>query len=157
MSRGPLLTLIAVLALGVVLLGVNFASGGSTPPAESAAASAPAAPADAPEAAAPEAAAPAADSADDAPATFPANARYDGVTDPRAVPVTLWVEGDRARAYVCDNKGIEVWLNGTARDGVVYATGKNGARLDGRYEGGEVGGNVWVPGYPQWTYTARPQ
>lgn len=161
MSRGPILTLVAVLALGAALFGLNLAAGGGpTPTPESAAASAPTAPevdaplkADAPlEADAPEADAPDSGTAPDLPAT----GRFDGTTA-GGVPVTIWVDGERARASVCDDETIEYWLTGTARDGRVEATGKNGARLDGRYADGRVTGTTQVPGHPAWTYTAGPR
>lgn len=157
MARGPVITLVAVFALGAALLGVNVAASVPTPALSTAAESESApAPAEAPEAASPGSAA----SPGTAPArrAFPAKARYGGVTaGGRAVPVTIWVDGGRARIYVCDNREIEQWLYGTARDGVVAATGENGGRLDGRYSEGKITGTVQVAGYPDWSFTARPR
>ena len=153
MPRGPVLTLLAVFALGAVMLGINIAASepGAPPDTTAAAATAPAASAGAPAA---SAGAPAASAA---PEAFPARARFVGEaqTANGTIPVSITVDGDRAKVYVCDNRRIEAWLQGSARDGLVDARGRGANHLTGRYGGAQVTGTVQLAGYPEWSFTAQ--
>ena len=91
-------------------------------------------------------------------AAFPATAKFVGEapTAKGPIPIEITVDGGRAKAYVCDGKKIEVWLQGTAEDGVVELTGRKGARLSGTLTGDAVEGTVVLAGYPEWTFSAGP-
>jgi hypothetical protein len=102
MVRGPVLTLLAVFAVGAVMLGINVAaSEPETAPDTTAAAATPAASAGAPTS-----------TTAAAPAPFPARARFVGEAQAASgtIPVSITVDGDRAKVYVCDNRRIEAWL-----------------------------------------------
>jgi hypothetical protein len=152
--RGPVLTLVATLGLAMTLVLVNGATtpdaspapGPATPAAVAAPSPAPAEPAQAAPAPVPE-----------PPAAFPAEAEFvgDAETAKGPVPVTITVDGGRAKAYVCDGRRIEAWLRGTAADGAVELTGRKGARLSGTLDGDTVAGSLRLPGYPEWTFSAR--
>jgi hypothetical protein len=134
--KGPIVTLVAVLALGLVLLLVN-----RTQSPVAAAAAAPAPP--------PAAEAPPAEPAAEAVQTV-----YTGRSDPRAVTVAIAVDGDQAAAYVCDGKKIEAWLEGTVTGGQILLEGENGARLTGTVAGDDVSGTVWAGDDKKWQFTA---
>jgi hypothetical protein len=158
--RGPVLTLVAMLGLALTLVLVNGATtrdAAAVPvaaaPAAVTAAVDPAAPSAAPEPAAPETV------AEPPPtAAFPATAKFVGEapTAKGPIPIEITVDGGRAKAYVCDGKKIEVWLQGTAEDGVVELTGRKGARLSGTLTGDAVEGTVVLAGHPEWTFSAGP-
>jgi serine/threonine-protein kinase len=154
------LTLLAVFALGAVMLGINTAASepGAPPDTTAAEATAPAASTGAPPASAgapPSAGAPLAPTAAAEP--FPARGRFVGEarTANGAVPVSITVDGERAKVYVCDNRWIEAWLQGSARDGLVDARGRGANHLTGRHEGTQITGSVQVTGYPEWSFTAQ--
>jgi hypothetical protein len=66
------------------------------------------------------------------------------------------VTGDKARAYACDNAGIETWLSGSAVDGLLKLYSKDGiGRLDARHQGNVVVGNLRI-GEMSWGFTAAP-
>jgi hypothetical protein len=66
------------------------------------------------------------------------------------------VTGDKARAYACDNEGIEMWLSGSAVDGVLkLGSADKISRLDGRHQGNTVVGNLRI-GEKSWDFTAVP-
>ncbi|MDT0349130.1 hypothetical protein [Pseudonocardia charpentierae] len=158
--RGPVLTLVAMLGLALTLVLVNGATSRDAPPVPVAAAPAAvtAAADPAPPSAAPEPAAPAPEAAVEPPAAaFPAKAEFVGEapTAKGPIPIEITVDGGRAKAYVCDGKKIEVWLQGTAEDGVVELTGRKGARLSGTLTGDAVDGTVVLAGYPEWTFSAE--
>jgi hypothetical protein len=158
--RGPVLTLVAMLGLALTLVLVNGATtrdAAAVPvaaaPVAVTAAVDPAAPSAAPEPAAPETV------AEPPPtAAFPATAKFVGEapTAKGPIPIEITVDGGRAKAYVCDGKKIEVWLQGTAEDGVVELTGRKGARLSGTLTGDAVEGTVVLAGHPEWTFSAGP-
>jgi hypothetical protein len=158
--RGPVLTLVATLGLALTLVLVNGATtrdAAAVPVAAAPAAVAAAAPAPPP--AAPEPAVPTAGAAAEPPAAaFPATAKFVGEapTAKGPIPIEITVDGGRAKAYVCDGKKIEVWLQGTAEDGVVELTGRKGARLSGTLTGDAVEGTVVLAGHPEWTFSAGP-
>lgn len=150
-TKGPLLTLLAVVVLALILLAVNLTTktdGASSPTAGSSTA-APAAPAQA----APPAAPPA-----DAGTPIPAQAKYTGKTSGRKAgeaSVAVAVKDGRASAYLCDGKTLEAWLNGPVQGSSVTLTGKNGSTLTGSYTDGRLSGNVTVGGL-SWAFSATP-
>jgi hypothetical protein len=146
-AKGPLLTLLAVVVLALILLAVNLTTktdGAATSPAADSATTAPAAPA------------PALPSAD-AGTPIPAQAKYTGKTSGRKAgeaSVAVAVKDGKASAYLCDGKKLESWLKGDVQGSSVTLTGKNGS-LAGRYENGQLTGNVTVDGL-SWTFSATP-
>ena len=159
--RGPVLTLVAMLGLALTLVLVNGATtrDAAVVPVAAAPAAVTAAADPAPPSATPEPAAPTAGAAAEPPAAaFPATAKFVGEapTAKGPIPIEITVDGGRAKAYVCDGKKIEVWLQGTAEDGVVELTGRKGARLSGTLTGDAVEGTVVLAGYPEWTFSAGP-
>ncbi len=152
MPRGPLLTLLAVFALGAAMLGVNIAASDPAAPPDTTSAAATAPAASSGEATTTAAAAPTA-----APDPFPDRARYVGEaqTATGTIPVSITIDGDRAKVYVCDNRRIEAWLQGSARDGLVDARGRGANHLTGRHEGTQITGTVQITGYPEWSFTAQ--
>ncbi|WP_337587881.1 hypothetical protein [Nocardia brasiliensis] len=88
------------------------------------------------------------------PVQFPAKADYVGSIAPATgAPITLsiTVEGGRAIAYACDGASVESWLQGSAVNGTLTLTGKNEARLDGRYDGTTVTGTLAL-GAKKWEF-----
>jgi hypothetical protein len=151
-KRGPLLTMLAVVLLGLVLVGVNMTSASTreqdtagtvsplaqgTGPAATAAAAAPAAP---------PAAAPAA-------AGFPAEAAYAGRTAGNEATIAIAVKDGKAVAYLCDGKQAEAWLKGTATGAALSLTGPDGAKLDGTLDNGAVFGRATAKG-KEWAFSA---
>jgi hypothetical protein len=145
MKISPLVTLGAVAAVGVGLLLVNVSQEPEpAKPAKPAAAST--APAPAPAPAPPPA------------PQFPAKADYVGKIPIATGTITLeiTVQGDKAVAYACDGNSIEAWLKGSATNGTVSLAGKNPAnRLEGRLQGSNVVGTLWI-GEKKWDFTTTP-
>lgn len=145
--RSPLVTLGAVAAAGLAIWLVNGSHepGATVTPSPTVAsatvvAAAPPAPTEAP------------------PRIDPRPVRYVAEIPTRASTLTLdlTVEGDRARAYACDNAGIELWLRGRAVDGFVNLTDVDGtSRLDGQITPAGVTGTLSVDA-KQWRFDARP-
>jgi uncharacterized protein (DUF2147 family) len=131
-NRGPILTLVAVVALGLVLFVVNLSAAPGTPAA---------APAAAP-----------ASSASPAPAAqatpFPAKAKYTGnatKADGTPVPIAITVDGGKVKAYLCDGKSIEAWYQGSQQNGkLVDVKGKGQNKLEGQLDGETIKGEVTV-------------
>ncbi|WP_433663494.1 hypothetical protein ACQPW1_16040 [Nocardia sp. CA-128927] len=150
---GPWITLAAVAVLGIVLLVVNMsketeptAAKPNTPAVVTSTAAAPPTTTVAPTSAAP------------APVQFPPKADYVGnIPLATGAPITLsiTVQGDKAIAYACDGKSVESWLQGSAAAGALQLTGKNDAKLDGRYDGKVVTGTLWL-GPKKWEFTTAP-
>jgi hypothetical protein len=146
--RGPLLTLVAVVALGLGILLVNMAKEKSAPAANpysqsttTAAAATPAAP---PAPSTPP------------PPVFPAKADYVGKipTASGTITVEITVQGDKAVAYACDGNTIESWLRGSAVNGAVSLANKDKtSRLEGHLEGSAVVGTLWI-GEKKWDFNA---
>ncbi|PZF94747.1 hypothetical protein [Micromonospora deserti] len=67
--------------------------------------------------------------------------------------IAISVEAGAAVAYVCDGTRLEIWLRGTATDGDLALTGKEGARLTGTVEAGRAAGEL-VVGERRWRFTA---
>ncbi|MDZ4267565.1 MAG: hypothetical protein U1D00_18060 [Mycobacterium sp.] len=153
--KGPIATLAAVTALGagIFLANVSQTRQPAEPP-QPAAATAPAQEATAPST---DAAAPAADTAAP-PSAAPFGPREDFVTEipTKSGPLGLQIRvtGDTARAYACDNYGIETWLSGSTTGGVVTLTSADkSARLTARHQGDTVVGRLWI-GEKYWDFTA---
>ena len=130
--RGPVLTLVAMLGLALTLVLVNGATtrDAAAVPVAAAPAAVTAAVDPAPPMAAPRTGRPRDRGGAWPPtAAFPATAKLIGEapTAKGPIPIEITVDGGRAKAYVCNK--IEVWLQGTAEDGVVELTGRKGARL----------------------------
>ena len=142
---GPIATLTAVAALGTGLWLVNV--GKQSEPAPQPAAvtvtSAPAPP-----------------TAPPPPVATPFAARADFVADIPTkngnLAVEIRVTGDKARAYACDNAGIETWFSGSAVNGLLGLDSADGAgRLEGRHQGSTVVGNLRIA-EQSWAFTAVP-
>lgn len=146
--KGPIATLGAVAVLGTGLWLVN-ANKQSEPTPQPAAATVTSVPAAAPKPPAP---------------TTPAAVPFAGTQDFVAnIPIKtgnlaleIRVTGNEARAYACDNEGIETWLSGSAVDGVLkLASADKASRLDGRHQGSTVVGTLRI-GEKSWDFTAIP-
>ena len=147
MLRAPIITLAAVVVLGLVLFGVDMAiqrPAASTAPAPLAAA-APPPPA--------TAAAPA-----PAPAAFPDKVRYVGdvTSEGASIPIAVTVDGGKAKAYVCDGHHVEAWMQGTAATGAVDGSGRAGNHMTGHLDGARLTGTVHINGRPDAPFTASP-
>jgi hypothetical protein len=141
--RGPLVTLAAVAALGGGLWWMNDSQETAEPPAKPVAQSTTTAvPAPPPPPAPP-------------PVAFPAEANYVGKI-PTAAGVTtleITVNGPKAVAYACDGNTFEVWLQGSATNGVLSLASKDKkSRLAGRPRGTTVVGTLWI-GEKEWDFT----
>lgn len=91
-----------------------------------------------------------------APQGFPAQAEYvaEIPVQGRVLNVEITVDGQNAKAYACDNAGIETWLSGPAVDGAVRLTDTTGAnRLNGQLRNGSIVGTLWV-GERSWEFEA---
>jgi hypothetical protein len=145
---GPLLTLLAVVVLGTVLL--LFDAYRANPSAASTQAAAPVT-------AAPPTTAPTTTAAPP-PTTAPpvpvvAQAVWAGRSPGREVTIAIAVKDGRAVAYVCDGKAVEAWLDGTL----------SGDRLDLKGPAGQVTGTATADaatgeitvGQRRWTFDAR--
>lgn len=143
--RGPLVTLAAVAALGGGLWAMNVSQEtADAPPAPPVAQSTTTAvPAPPPPPSTPP------------PVAFPAKANYVGKipTAARAITLEITVNGPKAIAYACDGNTVEVWLRGSATDGVLSLVSKDKtSRLDGRLQGTSVVGTLWI-GEKKWDFT----
>lgn len=146
--KGPIVTLVAVAALGTGVFFANVAQQSrSAEPPQPAVAIAPAA-------VAPPSTAPG------APATAPFGAREDFVTD---IPVKngtlnlqITVTGATARAYACDNHGVETWLSGSSAGGLVnLRSADRTARLEARHVGNTIVGTLTIA-EKHWNFVAAP-
>lgn len=151
--NGPIITLLAGLALAAVLITVNLSltkGGGEPDPAGLGAAVASAAPA------ASEPPPPTVAASADAPASpaAKANATWAGTVDGGGATIAIAVTDGVAVAYLCDGRKAEVWLQGTAADGKLALTGKKGATLTGTFGGGKAAGTVTANGR-KWTFTVK--
>lgn len=152
MFRAPIVTLAAVVVLGLVLIGVDMAV--QRPAADTAATPAAVAPAPAP-------ATPPTVVAAASPTAFPTRVRYVGdvVSEGVSIPIAITVDGGRAKAYVCDGRHVEAWLQGEASPGTpasLDATGRHGNHLTGQLDGDRLTGTVHLAGRPDAPFTASP-
>jgi hypothetical protein len=146
--RGPLVTLAAAAALGGGLWFINVSQETTDTPAakpvvQSTALAAPVPPPPPPAPSTPPAAA------------FPAKANYVGKIPTKTGVITLeiTVNGPKAVAYACDGNTVEVWLRGSATNGVLSLASKDGkSRLAGRPQGTTAVGNLSI-GEKNWDFT----
>lgn len=143
--KGPIATLgaVAVLGTGLWLVNVTKQSDPVPQPAAATVTSAPGTP-----------------PAPTTPPAAPFGSREDFVADIPIRTGTLALEirvtGDTARAYACDNAGIEMWLSGSAVNGVLKLSSTDKvSRLDGRHQGDTVVGKLRI-GEKSWDFTAVP-
>lgn len=139
---GPVLTLVAVAALGGGIWLVNEGQRAEPLTPQPAVAQAPAPPSPAPVVPA-------------APA-FPARADYVGEipTKTGVIALEISVTGAEATAYACDNASVEVWLRGSATGGKLDLLGKDGgSRLTGGLGADGLAGQLTV-GAKSWSFTA---
>jgi len=150
-NRGPLVTLGAVAALGVGIWLVNVSQEPDpAPPGKPVAESTTTTPTT------PATQAPAPTPPPPPAAAFPAKADYVGKIPISSGVITLeiTVDKDKAVAYACDGNTVEVWLRGSALNGVVNLANKDKtSRLEGRLQGSAVVGTLWI-GEKQWDFTA---
>lgn len=141
MTRTPVITLLAGLAVGAVLLVVSSIAPTPKPP---------------PLAAFNPSPTPApTDIASPSPAPVPApkvTAVWAGEVDGGGASIAISVKDGVAIAYLCDGKKTEAWLQGTAEGGKLALTG-NSSSLVGTFSGGKAVGSVTVNGR-KWTFTA---
>lgn len=152
--NGPLITLLAGLALAAVLITVNLtvnAPGGDDPDPAGFGAAAPTATAAAPATEAPPTSPPAEPPPSEAAAKV--NATWAGTVDGGGATIAIAVKDGVAVAYLCDGKKAEVWLQGTAAAGKLQLTGAKGATLTGTFGGGKAAGTVAAAGRT-WKFTA---
>jgi hypothetical protein len=84
---------------------------------------------------------------DEAAPTFPAEALYAGDATGSDVAVAVAVKGDQASAYLCDGANVEDWLKGSAENGQLELTSKDGASsLTAKLEGDRLVGEINVDG-----------
>jgi hypothetical protein len=156
--KGPIITLIAGVAVAGVLYTVNVNLTSNTArnakakaAANNTAAGAPAAATGtAPSTPAPSSAAPAAPAP---PSTEVGKATYAGAVDGGAASLAIAVSNGKAIAYVCDGKVAEAWLQGSFVGGQISLTGAKGS-LTGSYGGGQATGYV-TAGTKQWHFTIK--
>ncbi|WP_234835090.1 hypothetical protein [Mycolicibacterium stellerae] len=153
--KGPIATLGAVAVLGTGLWLVNV-SKQSEPAPQPAAATVTSVPAAVPAAEPAPTPAP----APSTPAAVPFGGREDFVADIPTksgnLALEIRVTGDEARAYACDNAGIETWFSGSAANGLLKLDSADKlSHLDGRHQGNTVVGNLRI-GEKSWDFTAVP-
>ncbi|MFI6939683.1 hypothetical protein ACIBI4_10445 [Streptomyces sp. NPDC050418] len=138
---GPLFTLLAGLALALVLLAVNAMTGTVTAPAGGKVTPTPSAsPSPSPSKSAPPTSAAPSESPSRAP-----DADYAGRTDDDSSAIAVTVRDGKAIAYFCDGRDRESWLKGPVDgDGSMALTGKGGARLDAAVRGDKLTGEAIV-------------
>ncbi|MEU6342385.1 hypothetical protein ABZ883_15760 [Streptomyces sp. NPDC046977] len=142
---GPLYTLLAGLALALIMLSLNATTGdvASSAPAPSSAPSASSAPSPSLPPTAPPSPAPSTRGA-------PPDADYAGRTADGAASVALALRKGKAIAYVCDGRTKEAWLRGdVGDDGTLRLTGDHGARLEGTLRSTTISGDVELTGLRQ--------
>ncbi|MGH3981596.1 MAG: hypothetical protein ACRDST_02605 [Pseudonocardiaceae bacterium] len=163
-NRGPVITLLAVAALAVVLVGLNVTTTAQTaapsPAATPAATQAPPGalalpPPPEPQQApppAPEQAPPAVP--EQAPPAAPQQVTYAGRTSGNEATIAIAVRDNQVAAYLCDGRQVESWLQGTIADGRLTAQGARDASATGVVEGNAIFGTVSVNG-ERWPYSAQ--
>jgi hypothetical protein len=141
---GPLVTLGAVAALGIGILLVNVSrepepTTPGKPVAESVTTTNPSTTDQVPTPSTPP------------PAPFPAKADYVGEipTSNGVITLEITVHGNKAVAYACDGNTVEVWLAGSAENGIVNLASKDNTS---RLEGNTVVGTLWI-GKQKWGFT----
>ena len=138
--KGPVITLLAGLAVAIVLLVVNLNATKRNQERNEAANVAANANANATTpAAAPTTPPPT------TPPAAPVKVTYAGEVEGGDASLAIAINNGTAIAYLCDGKRTEAWLQGTAADGKLNLTGKNGS-LQGTFGNGEAIGTVTAAG-----------
>lgn len=148
---GPVVTLVAVAALGAGIWAFNaFQEPQPAPSAKSvAAATTTATPPVPPLSSTPT---------PPALPAFPAKANYVGKIPTANGHITLeiTINGAKSVAYACDGKSVEVWLRGSAANGLLALKSKDSAsNLDGHLDDGAVVGTLTIGG-DSFEYRATP-
>ncbi|SUD47680.1 Uncharacterised protein [Nocardia otitidiscaviarum] len=145
---GPVLTLLAVAAVGGGMLLTNIVTGGGSDsaPADNAG---PANTVTVPTTAIPATTTPTASAT-----PFPAQADYVTTiaTEGRPLTLSVTVSGDRSVAYVCDGASVESWLRGDAAAGRTELSGKE-SRIEAALLDGALTGLLTM-GERSWEFTA---
>jgi len=153
-TRGPILTLLAVVGLAFVLLVVNMTTGREeATDANIRAAGTTTAPPAAPPAPVPPVAAPPQAAPD-----IPQQASYAGRTSGRKAgeaTVEIAIRNGAATAYLCDGKKLESWLKGNVTGSTMTLRGKGTDELTGTLQSGALTGTVALGGL-QWQFSAEP-
>ena len=90
---------------------------------------------------------------------FPAEVVYAGKAKPGRLAIAVAVKGEQAAAYLCDGRKIEAWLRGTATQGKVALSTKDGSsRLIAALDGQNLTGTASTGGreYPFTIGVAKP-
>lgn len=83
-------------------------------------------------------------------AAFPAEVVYAGEDTGGAMAIAVAVKGGEASAYLCDGAAVESWLRGTAADGKVELTSKDGTtKLSAGLTGTDLAGTLSIAGQPE--------
>ncbi|MFD3456873.1 hypothetical protein ACFWVC_32440 [Streptomyces sp. NPDC058691] len=153
---GPLYTLLAGLALALIMLSLNATTGdvaSSAPSTSSSPAPAPSPRASRtpPVSSTPSPSAPTPSTPSTAsPRSAPPDADYAGRTADGAASVAVALRMGKAVAYVCDGRTKEAWLRGdVGDDGALRLTDGHGARLEGTLRGATISGDVRLTGLRQ--------
>jgi len=148
--KGPLITLLAGLAVAAVLLVLSMNATNSSK-ANTAGNAAPDGAVTVTLSAAPLVSSPPKTAAPTT-ATAAAQATYAGSTNGGAASIAIAVHDGKAVAYLCDGNRTEAWLQGTAIGGQLNLTGAREARLTGTYDAAAAKGTV-VAGGRTWTFS----
>lgn len=133
-TRGPLITLGALVVLTGILLAANTLVGGQAAPTSASSSptgssTSPPTPTDAA-------------SSSSTPAPIAVQAVFAGVTSGSEATLAIAVNGGQAAAYLCDGKSLEAWLQGSVTGDQIALTGRNGAGLTGSISGSAMFGTV---------------
>jgi hypothetical protein len=151
--RSPLVTLAGLVVAFAIMFGINLANSAprsgeyANPSASPSASAAPSTEVQSPAATEKATAANTlSKTATQAPRTeqFPNKIVYAGRTKDRSTALAVAVLRDQAAAYVCDGRSVESWLRGTAKDGEVKLTSRNGDKLEAKLEKGVLTGTIEV-------------
>ncbi|MFI7541818.1 hypothetical protein [Actinoplanes sp. NPDC049599] len=153
--NGPLLTLLAGIAVAAVLFLLSMQASGSGTAAQPAPAAVAGGSPSVPAAGA--GVVPVPDGAQASPPGAPATVDKEPLAQ-RETPDGTWagrlqpgvlalnVKDGKAIAYLCDGRRTEAWLKGTARDGKLDLTGKKGAAFTGTIDKKQAVGKVTIGG-----------
>jgi hypothetical protein len=78
--------------------------------------------------------------------TAVSRAVYSGPVAGARTSLAVVVDGDRAVAYLCDGRTIEAWLEGSATDGRISLSGRDGAVVTAASDGPELVGSGTAAG-----------
>ncbi|GAA4936480.1 protein kinase domain-containing protein [Actinoplanes utahensis] len=69
-----------------------------------------------------------------------------GKVDDEAGTLAISIRDGAAIAYICDGDRLEAWLKGTAKNGLLSLTGKNGTKITGLFDATRAAGDITVGG-----------